>query len=314
MADDNTERVIITGGTGLIGRALADDLARAGRDVRVLSRDPVRGGAWPRPGVLVHGWDGRTAEGWAELADGAAAVVNLAGASIAGGRWTAERKARIRGSRVDAARAVVAAVESCRKPPRVVIQASAVGLYGPRGSEPIGEQEPPGDDFLARLVVEHEGIVARVRENGVRLAAARTGVVLASHGGALPLMALPFRLFVGGPVGSGRQYVSWIHLADEVAALRWLIEDERAEGAFNLTAPSPVTNAEFGRALGRVLRRPSWLPAPGWALRAVMGEMSTVVLSGARVLPRRLTAMGFGFRFPDVDAALRDVLLPTPGG
>ena len=127
-------------------------------------------------------------------------------------------------------------------------------------------------------------------------------------------MALPFRLFVGGPVGSGWQYVSWIHLADEVAALRWLIEDERAAGAFNLTAPSPVTNAELGRALGRVLRRPSWFPAPGWALRAVLGEMATVVLSGARVLPRRLTAMGFGFRFPDVDAALRDVLLPPPGG
>ncbi len=301
-------RVIITGGTGLIGRALGADLARDGHEVIALSRDPGRHATGLPAGMRAERWDGRTADGWGPLADGADAIVNLAGASLAGGRWTAARKALLRASRVDAARAVVAAVEAAERRPRVVVHGSAVGYYGVHGDETLTEDAPAGDDFLAGLVVEHEQAIAPVRALGVRLAIARTGVVFSPRGGALPLMVLPFRLFAGGPVGGGRQYISWIHLADEVAALRFLVEDGRAEGAFNLAAPNPVTNAEFGRAVGRVLHRPSFVPTPAFPLRLALGEMATVVLDGQRVVPRRLTDLGFKFRFAEAEAALRDVL------
>jgi uncharacterized protein len=301
-------RVIITGGTGLIGRALAADLARDDREVIALTRDPEQHAGRMPAGARLERWDGETTGGWGKLVDGADVIVNLAGASIAGGRWTAARKARIRDSRVSAARAVVAAVEAAEHRPRVVVHGSAVGYYGVHGDETIAEDGAAGDDFLARLVVDHEREAARVRALDVRLAIARTGVVFSREGGALPLMVLPFRLFAGGPVGSGRQYISWIHIADHVAALRLLIDSDRADGAFNLTAPAPVTNAEFGRAVGRVLRRPSFMPAPGFAMRLALGEMATIVLDGQRVVPHRLTELGFGFRFADVESALRDVL------
>lgn len=307
-SDEDAGRVIVTGGTGLVGRALAASLTLDGYEVVVLSRYPDRHRPDPRAPVQVRGWDGRTAQGWGDLASGARAIVNLAGASIAGGRWTAERKALIRQSRIDATRAVVSAVQAAARPPQTVVQASAVGYYGRRGAEAIAEEAPPGDDFLARLVVDHETEAARVTAFGARLAVARTGVVLAREGGALPRLLLPFRWFVGGPVGSGRQFVSWIHIADEVAALRFLLEDPRAEGPFNLTAPEPVTNAAFARAAGRALRRPALIPAPAPVLRLLLGEMATVVLDGQRVVPRRLTSLGFRFRFAEIDAAVRALL------
>lgn len=301
-------RVIITGGTGLIGQALGAELARDGHEVIALSRDPDRPAGRLPAGMRAERWDGRTAAGWGPLADGADAIVNLAGASLAGGRWTPARKALLRDSRVDAAHAIVAALAAAERRPRVVVHGSAVGYYGVHGDETLTENSPAGDDFLARLVVEHERAIAAVRDHGVRLAIARTGVVFSPRGGALPLMVLPFRLFAGGPVGGGRQYISWIHLADEVAALRFLIEDDRADGVFNLTAPRPVTNAEFGQAVGRVLHRPSFVPTPAFPLRLALGEMATVVLDGQRVVPGRLAELGFTFRFPDAEAALRDVL------
>lgn len=305
-------RVIITGGTGLIGRRLAADLAGDGREVIVLSRNPQRAHDLP-PTVRAERWDGRTAAGWGPLADGAAAIVNLAGENLAGAgffpsRWTPERKQLLRQSRLDAGRAVVEAVSAARVKPQVVIQASGIGHYGARGDETVTEEDGPGADFLARLTVDWEASTQPVAASGVRRAVIRTGVVLDPAEGALPRLLLPYRLCVGGPLGGGRQWLSWIHPADETAAIRFLIETPGAEGAFNLCAPNPLTNAQFGRVLGRVLGRPAWLPVPAFALAAAFGEAAATVLDGQRAAPARLLGLGFTFRFPEAEAALRDLL------
>jgi uncharacterized protein (TIGR01777 family) len=300
-------RVIITGGTGLIGRALAASLVADGHEVCVLSRAPGRAKGLP-PGVQAVAWDGRTAAEWGPLADGAAAIVNLAGESLSAGRWTSARKRRIRESRVNAGKAVVQAVQAASQKPAVVVQASAVGYYGPHGDEEVTEETPPGTDFLAQVAIDWEASTAPLEVLGIRRVVVRTGLVLSKAGGALPRLLLPFRLFAGGPLGSGRQWWPWIHSADEIAAIRYLMENPQAQGAFNLTAPNPLTNAAFSRVLGRVLGRPALLPAPAWVLRLMLGEMADVVLTGQRAVPRRLLEMGFTFRFPEAEVALRDLL------
>ncbi|MCX8067070.1 MAG: TIGR01777 family oxidoreductase [Anaerolineae bacterium] len=299
-------RVILTGGTGLIGRALAAELVAAGYEVIVLSRTPHRARGLPS-GIRIEAWDGRTTQGWGGLADGAYGIVNLAGENIAGGRWTEEYKRRIRQSRLDAGRAVVEAVRAAKCKPAVVVQASGVGYYGPRGDEEVTEEFLPGSDFLGRLAVEWEASTAPVEEMGVRQVVIRTGVVLSQEGGALPRLVLPFRFFLGGPLGRGRQWVPWIHITDEVRAIRFLLEKEDAQGPYNLVAPHPVTNRELARGLGQVLRRPAWIPVPAPALRLVLGEMSAVLLTGQRAIPKRLLEAGFQFRFPDLGSALRNL-------
>jgi uncharacterized protein len=305
-------RVIITGGTGQIGRSLSADLAKSGYEVIVLSRNPGRAIGLPA-GVRAERWDTRTAQGWGTLADGALAIVNLAGENLAGAsflpaRWTSERKQLLRQSRLDAGRAVVEAVQAAQVKPQVVIQSSGIGHYGPHGDELLTEADGAGDDFLARLTVDWEASTQAVEAAGVRRALIRSGVVLDPDEGALRRLVLPFRLFAGGPMGSGRQWFSWIHPADEIAAIRFLIENPQASGAFNLCAPGPLTNAEFGKVMGRVLGRPSWLPVPGFALRLALGEVASTVLEGQRAAPKRLLDLGFKFRFPDAEAALRDLL------
>ncbi len=299
-------QAIITGGTGLIGRALAAELVAAGYEVVVLSRNPQRAHGLPT-GVQVEAWDGRTAQGWGGLADGTYAIVNLAGENLAGGRWTAERRHRIRQSRLDAGQAVVEAVRAAKRKPAVVVQASGIGYYGPHGDEEVTEDFPPGEDFLGRLAVEWEASTAPVEGLGVRRVVIRTGVVLSREGGALPRLALPFRFFLGGPLGNGRQWVPWIHIADEVRAIRFLLENEEARGPYNLAAPNPVTNRELARALRQVLRRPSWLPVPAPALRLALGEMSAVLLTGQRALPHRLLEADFRFQFPEISTALQNL-------
>ncbi len=305
-------RVIITGGTGLIGRALAADLASAGYEVILLSRRPERAAGLPS-GVRAERWDGRTAEGWGKLADGATAIVNLAGENLAGegffpSRWTPERKERIIRSRLNAGAAVVEAVKAAVVKPRVVIQSSGIGVYGPRQDEELSEEAPVGSDFLATLAVQWEASTADVEALGVRRAVIRTGAVLSRAGGALTRMVLPFRLFAGGWFGSGRQWLSWIHVADQAEAIRFLIENPQASGLFNLCAPQPLTGRDFGRCIGRVMGRPALLPVPAIVMRLVFGEVTTVVLDGQRVLPKRLLDLGFRFRFPDAESALRDLL------
>jgi len=301
------KRVLITGGTGLIGRALSASLAGDGYEVVVLSRDPERA-VGLLPGVRAERWDARTAAGWGALVDGAHAVVNLAGEGIAAGRWTTERKRRIRESRLNVGRAVVQAMESAKEKPPVLVQASGVGYYGPCGEEDVLESAPAGQDYLARLAVEWEASTAGVEAMGVRRAIVRTGIVLSKNGGALPRMMLPFRLFVGGRQGSGRQWLPWIHIADEVGAIRFLMENEKARGSFNLTAPNPVTNADFSRLLGWQLGRPTMVLTPAFLLRLAFGEMAGMLLTGQRAVPRHLTQMGYAFRFAEAEAALGDIL------
>jgi uncharacterized protein len=300
-------RVIITGGSGLIGRGLARELGGAGHDVVVLTRDPDRAGGLPA-GVRAVRWDGKTALGWGSLLDGEAAIVHLAGESVAEGRWTAEKKRRIRDSRVVSGAAVMDAIRAAAVKPRVLIQASAVGYYGPRGDEVIPEDTPPGRDFLASVCQEWEASTAEAEALGVRRPVVRTGIVLARDGGALPAMSLPFKLMIGGPLGDGRQWFPWIHLDDEIGALRFLLERDDARGAFNLSAPNPVTNRALTRALAAALGRPGFLPAPAFALRLAVGEMAESLLHGQRAVPSRLAELGYAFRWPELAPALRNLL------
>ncbi len=303
-------RVIITGGTGLIGRMLSAELARNGYEPILLSRNPA--GAHHLPmGVQAVYWDGRTEQGWGKQADGATAIVNLAGESIGIPPipWTAGKKQRIRQSRIDAGCAVTEAVKQAVHKPRVVIQASAIGFYGLHGDEPVTEESRPGADFMSRVAVAWEASTDPIESMGVRRVIIRTGLPLTLAGGVLPYLMLPFRFFVGGPLGSGQQYLSWIHMADEIGAIRFLIENESARGPFNLTAPNPVTNAEFARVLGRVMHRPAAIPAPAFAMKLAFGEMARLLLlGGQRVIPERLSQHGFKFKFIDVEAALRDLI------
>jgi len=308
-------RVVITGGTGMIGRALARDLAEAGDSVIVLSRAPRAVAGLPAS-VRIVGWDGQTAAGWAELADGADAIVNLAGESIAGenvvqilfGRWTTEKKRRLIRSRANAGSAVSEAVHSAERKPGVVIQMSGVGYYGVENPAELDESAPAGSDFLARACAAWESATEPVEAAGVRRAILRTAVVLAREGGVLPMMLLPFRFFFGGPLGRGRQPLAWVHLADVVGAIRFAIQNEEARGVLNLAAPTTPTNAEFGRVIGAVMHRPYWFPVNAFALRLLMGEKATVVLDGQRPISQRLGALGYAFRFADARAALEDLL------
>lgn len=305
-------RVIITGGTGLIGRALSADLAADGHEVIVLTRSPGRAQGLPA-NVRAVGWDAASADGWGELADGATAIVNLAGESIGGDsfipdRWTAEKKRRIRQSRLDAGRAVVEAVKKATVKPQVVVQISGVDYYGAHESGRFTESAPPGDSFLASVVVDWEASTAPVEEYGVRRPVLRSGVVLSTRRGMLPRVLFPYRLFVGGPLGSGRQWWSWIHLDDQVGAIRFAIEKAEAHGPINVAAPESVQNSAFGKTVARVLGRPHYFPVPGFALRAALGEVAILVLEGRHVVPERLQQMGFEFRFPTLEAALSDLL------
>ncbi len=300
-------RVMITGGSGLIGRALSTSLARDNHEVVILSRHPEQVVGLPA-GVQVEPWDPTTPQDCRHLLAGTDAVVNLAGENIAAGRWTAARKQGIRDSRLNAGRVIVQALASATRRPSVVIQASGVGYHGPSGNEELSEKSPPGKDFLARLAVEWENCTAETESQGVRRAIIRTGVVVSREGGAFPRMLLPFRLFVGGLMGSGKQWFPWIHIADEVAAIRFLLENQSASGPFNLCAPHPVTNAEFARVVAGQMKRPAFLPTPAFLLRVLFGKMSTVLLDGQRAFPKRLTQMGYKFRFPEVEGALQDLL------
>ena len=307
--------VVILGGSGLVGRALSADWANDGHVVTIVCRHPEK--VPPiQPIVEVVRWDGRTTAGWADRLDGADAVVNLAGETIGGNylgqiffqRWSEAKRQRILDSRVNAGQAIVDAVRAARKKPGVLLQMSAVGVYGPRADENLDENAPAGKDFLARVCVEWERSTEAVEAMGVRRLIVRTGLVLSLQGGLFPVILLPFRLFVGGPLGSGRQGFSWIHAEDHRRALRFLVENPQARGVYNVTAPEPVSNAELGRQVSRALRRPYWFPTPAPLLRLVLGEKATLVLDGQRVVPRRLLEAGFEFRHPTLGAALANLL------
>ncbi len=298
--------VAVSGAGGLIGGRLVRELLAGGHEVTVLQR---REAAVPQGAgsTLLPRADGDMAA-LAGLGD-LDAVVHLAGSPIAAGRWTARRKLEIAQSREDLTRRLIAALERAGVRPRAFLSASAVGYYGPCGDEPVDEAQPPGDDFLAKVCVAWEEAALGAADLGARVVRLRTGVVLAGAGGMLGRLRPFFRLGLGGPVGSGRQWLPWISLDDEIGAIRMLLEEPDAEGAYNLTAPRPVRGREFARALGEAMHRPSAFPLPAPLVRLAFGEMGeSVLLAGQRAMPRRLEAQGYRFRHPELDVALRSVL------
>jgi uncharacterized protein len=302
-------RVLITGGTGTIGLAVVDALRERGDEVVALTRDPERGQRVLGAGVEVHAWpEPTTGPPPPEALQRLDGVVHLMGEPVAQ-RWTDAAKVRIRDSRVLPTRLLVGALASLPEGagPRVLVSQSATGYYGPRDDTPLDEQTPAGHDFLAGVVVawEREAAAAAPR---MRVVMTRTGVVLSPSGGALAKMLPFFRLGIGGPVAGGHQYVPWIHLDDVVGALLYCLDHEPASGPVNVTAPGPVTNVELSRALGHALNRPAVLPVPGMAVSLLYGEMAEMVTTGQRAIPARLQELGYAFRHPDVEPALRDVL------
>jgi uncharacterized protein len=294
-------KIVVAGGTGFVGEPLVKQLLGRGDDVVVLSRNPqkVRAGRGVR-------WDGKSAGPWASELAGAAAVVNLAGENIADGRWSEERKHRLLESRLDATGAIVEALRGIAAG-TALINASAIGIYGNRGDEELDESSPRGGGFLADLVEQWEG-AARKAEPFVRVVLLRFGVVLAPDGGALKKMLLPFRMGVGGPIGSGNQWMSWVDRADVLSMIRWAIDNEDVRGIYNATGPEPVRNREFTHELGRALKRPAFLPVPRIALKTLFGQMAEeALLAGQRVLPRRAEQAGFSFDRRTVRDALVSV-------
>ena len=296
--------IVVAGGTGFLGSALVAALRADGHRVRVLTRRPRHADdvAWaPNP-------DAERVEPWTTAIDGATAVINLAGESIAGARWSTTRKARIRDSRLRATGALVFAMRHVQQRPPIFISASAVGVYGNRDDEVLTEDSSPGGDFLADVCRDWERLAMEVATLS-RVVRLRTGIVLGRDGGALKPMAIPFQLCVGGPIGSGRQYMSWIHIDDWVAMVRWILATDATSGAINLTAPAPVTNAEFARTLARTLHRPSFMRTPSFAMRLVLGrEMAdALILGGQRVVPARAEAMGYAFKYATLESALRAI-------
>src|SRR5215831_6217995 len=300
-------KVLVTGSTGLVGTALVKELARDGHTVCRLIRplSTVVGGA--REGFDVA-WNPSTGElGGAGV--GADAVVNLAGASIAGGRWTKARKELLRTSRIDTTRALVGALAKMSARPRVLVSASAIGIYGDRGDELLTEDSKPGSDFLAGLARDWEAEALKAEVLGIRVVLARFGIILAQHGGALAKMLLPFKLGVGGSLGSGKQWMSWNTLEDVVGVIRFAIENGAVRGAVNVVAPQPAQNAEFTRVLAKAMHRPALFPAPAFALRLALGEMAdALLLSSQRVKPRVLEKLSYRFAHADLSSALMAVL------
>lgn len=301
-------RIIITGGTGLIGRALCPLLLTDRHLVTVLSRNPDDVQGMPS-GVTVAKWDGKTTEGWGHLVNSTDAILNLAGAGIADRPWTAKRKQVIRESRIQAGLAVQKAIQQATQKPKVLIQASAVGYYGAHHDDAIiTEDGAAGSDFLAKVCFDWELSTAPISKLGVRRPIIRTGVVLSKAGGAFAKMVLPFKFFAGGPLGSGKQWIPWIHIADQVRAIKFVLDDPRANGPINLSAPNPVTNQQFSEILGATMRRPAFIPTPAIAMKTLLGEMSTIVLDGQRVVPQKLEQLGFTFTYPTLREALRPLV------
>lgn len=301
-------RIVITGATGFIGRALCRELS-GDYEVVALSRDATKAGGIVGDCAKVVEWDGRSTGPWARDVDGAEAVVNLAGENIASGRWNQARKAGILQSRTHATRAILDVMEEVKNRPKTIVQASAIGFYGTRANGTLDETSSAGSGFLAEICRRVEMIIERADRYGVRWVAIRTGVVLGSEGGALPKLMRPFHFHLGGYVGTGRQWLSWISLEDEVRAIRYLIENPGARGVFNLTAPEPVRMKAFCGNLGEAMGRSSWTVVPGFALRLALGEMADeMLLTGQRIVPKRLSEMGFEFRHRDVKSALAEII------
>jgi uncharacterized protein (TIGR01777 family) len=299
-------RVTVTGATGLIGSRLVGALRARGDEVTVLSRDADRARS-ALGDVEAHAWHALQEPAPAAALSGRDGVVHLAGESVAQ-RWSEESKRRIRDSREIGTRNLVAGLAAAEPRPRVLVSASGVDYYGPRGDEPVSEDARPGDDFLAAVCLAWEREAQAAQELGVRVVNVRTAVVLDKHGGALAKMLPFFRLGIGGPVAGGRQYLPWLHVDDAIGLYMAALDDASWRGPFNAAAPDPPTNRDFSRALGRALRRPAFAPVPGFAVRLLYGDMAQIVTTGQRAVPTRALEHGYAFRYTDLDAALSDAV------
>jgi uncharacterized protein (TIGR01777 family) len=303
------EKILIAGATGLIGTALAASCARDGITVAALVRDVAR--AAPRlPGATLHAWDATKGPPPPDAFEGVDAVVNLVGESVAGKRWSEAHKQRLRESRVTATRLLVDGMRQRAKRPRVLVQASGIGIYGDRGDDLLTEASPPGTGFMAELARDWEAEAQKAAELGVRVVLLRSGMVLSASGGLLASILTPFRLGIGGHVGKGNQWMPWIHVDDEVGLIRHAVATENVSGPLNAVAPEPATNEQFTTALGRALRRPTVLAAPAFALRlALGGEMANeLMLASQRAMPVRTLETGYKFKQPLLEPALKDLL------
>ena len=300
-------RVAVTGATGLVGTALGESLSRDECGLVLLVRNPDRAKK-AFPSAQVVKWEATSGPPPREVLEGLDAVVNLMGEPIAAGRWTKERKKAIRDSRVVGTSNLIEGLSRCQNCPPVLVSFSAIGYYGDRGNEPLEEGSDAGSGFLVAVCKEWEEQAEQATRLGIRVVLMRGGLVLSTRGGALPRILPPFKLCVGGPLGSGGQWMSWIHIDDEVAVIRYAIDEEAIHGPLNCTAPYPVSNKDFSRELGKSLGRPSWMPVPAFALRLLFGEMADTLLQGQRVLPARLQAVGYQFRFPELGGALHNLI------
>jgi uncharacterized protein len=313
-------RVFVTGGTGLVGNLLVKKLSQRGDQVVLLTRRPEAARQQGGAAVTIVTGDPAAAGPWMDAVKDCDAVVHLAGEGIFNRRWSSAFKDLLYASRIKGTDNIVSALghpsalptggegPGVRGRPRVLVNASAIGYYGPHGDEELTEESSPGHDFLAKLCVDWEKAAQVASIHGVRVVFLRTGIVLDKQGGALAKMLLPFKMGVGGPIGSGKQFMSWIHIEDEVGLILFALDHPEIDGPLNATAPHAVTNKAFGNALGKVLGRPSFMPTPGLALRVMLGESAQIITAGQRVLPKKALAAAYAFKFPELEAALRELL------
>jgi uncharacterized protein len=301
-------RVVVTGGSGFIGSALIARLGAEGHDVVLLTRNPEAARLKLGAQANIDRWDGKNAGSWEAHIDGADAVVNFAGEPLDAKRWSPQQKERIISSRVNATTAIVNAIEKAKRKPSVLVNASGVGYYGPVENGEVTEEAPRGKDFLSQTTFEWETAARKAEASGVRTVVLRIAVVLGDNGGALKKLLIPFKLFVGGALGSGRQWFPWVHRDDLLGAISFVMENSDMAGPVNVVAPESVTMREFCAALGKVLHRPSWVPVPAFFLKLLLGEMSDMVLAGQRAVPKALERHGFKFKFPHLSSTLADIL------
>lgn len=299
-------KILLTGGTGFIGLPLVKRLLDENHNVVVLSRNPLAARFAPHRNLTIEQWDASSVGTWKRHIEGADGVINLAGATI-GKRWTAKHKERILSSRLHTTRAITQAIAEASRKPSVLVSVSAVGYYGHVESGDVFETHPPGNDFLARVCLQWEQESRKAEAYGVRVVNPRFGIILAKDGGALKKLLPPFYLFIGGPLGSGSQWFPWIHRSDVMDVLLFLLQNRQLSGPVNVGSPNPVTMKEFCRALGKAMHRPSWAPVPSFVLKLLLGEMSLVVLTGQRIVPKKLLDGGFKFRYPELSAALGSI-------
>jgi hypothetical protein len=300
-------QIVVTGGTGFIGRPLCTALCQEGHRVTLLTRR-IEAQRSCDPTITAIEWNGREGGAWEHCLENADAVIHLAGAPIADGRWTDARKQLLIESRVLSTRLLVEAMSRRSSKPRTLVSASGIGYYGTSNDRVLDEGAARGRGFLADLCLAWEAEALRAVEMGVRVVMLRTGMVLEQDGGALPKMLLPFRFFAGGPIMPGTQWVSWIHRRDHIGLIQWLLTNPNVSGPVNAVAPEAVTMNRFCEVLGQVLHRPSWLPVPGFALQAALGELGTLMTTGQRVTPAKALFGGYGFHYPTLEPALRAIL------